>query len=140
MLSLFLSSSIILDLFDIRAHEGNYVLFIVWVNLISGTLFLTSAAGFVRKSWAASPLIVSAAVLAVAFVGLLFHISSGAAYEARTIGAMIFRMSGNVVLAQVVHSVTKKQKSSVLTHTGVLLLLPLSLLTVSCKHASEKNQ
>ena len=92
-----------------------------------------------RKSWAASPLILSAAILAVAFVGLLFHISSGAAYEERTIGAMIFRMSVNVVLARVVQSTTKKQKSSVLTHTGILLLLPLSLLTVSCNHASEKN-
>ena len=32
LLTLFLSSSVIFDLFDIRSKEGNYVLFVVWSN------------------------------------------------------------------------------------------------------------
>lgn len=140
LLTTFLSSSVILDLFDIRAREGNYVLFIVWANLISGLLFLTSAVGLLmKKSWAASPLIVSLVVLVIAFAGLLFHINSGAAYETKTVGAMIFRMTVNVVLALVVYSATKKQKRSTLARTSILVLLPLSLLAVSCNQVSDKN-
>lgn len=35
LLTLFLSGSVIFDFFNIRAKEGNYVLFIVWANFIS---------------------------------------------------------------------------------------------------------
>ena len=140
LLTVFLSSSIILDLFDVRAREGNYVLFIVWANLISGILFLTAAVGLLmRKDWAASPLIVSLVILVIAFAGLLFHINSGAAYETKTVGAMIFRMTVNVVLALVVYSATKKQKRSTLARMTILVLLPLSLLAVGCNQVTEKN-
>lgn len=140
LLTLFLTSSIILDLFGIRAHEGNYVLFIVWANLLSGILFITAAAGFMmKKSWAASPLIASLVILAAAFIGLLFHISAGAAYETKTIGAMIFRMAVNAALAWVVYSATKKKSHSTLAGVSVLLIVPLSLLAVGCNHASDKN-
>lgn len=141
LLTVFLSSSVILDLFDIRTREGNYVLFIVWANLISGILFLTSAVGLLmKKSWAASPLIVSLVVLVIAFAGLLFHINSGAAYETKTVGAMIFRMTVNIVLALVVYSATKKQKRSTLARTSILVLIPLSFLAMRCNQVSEKNQ
>lgn len=140
LLTLFLSSSIILDLFGIRAHEGNYVLFIVWANLLSAILFLTAAVGFMmKKSWAASPLIASLGILGVAFIGLLFHIGSGAAYETKTIGAMIFRMTVNAALAWVVYSAAKKQNQSTLARATLLLILPLSLLAVGCNHVHDKN-
>ena len=140
LITVFLGSSVILDLFDIRAREGNYVLFIVWANLISGILFLTAAVGFLmRKSWAARPLIVSLAVLVIAFIGLMFHINSGAAYETRTIGAMIFRMAVNVTLAFIVYSALRRQKRSALARTGLLALIPLSLLLANCQQGSDKG-
>lgn len=140
LLTVFLSGSVILDLFDIRVREGNYVLFIVWANLISGVLFLTAAVGLLmKKGWAASPLIISLIILVIAFAGLLLHINSGGAYETKTVGAMIFRMTVNSVLALVVYSATKKQKRSTLVRAGILMLLPLSLLTMRCNQVSEKN-
>lgn len=93
LLTLFLSSSVIFDWFDVRAKEGNYVLFVVWANFISSLLYLGAAWGFIRiKKWTALPLAISTVILLFAFVGLLFHINAGGIYETKTIGAMIFRI------------------------------------------------
>lgn len=98
LLTLFLSSSVIFDLFDIRAKEGNYVLFIVWANFLSSILYLVAAFGFIKdKKWTIKPLSISAIVLLVAFIGLFIHINSGGIYETKTIGAMIFRMTVTIV-------------------------------------------
>ena len=48
-LTVFLTSSVLFDLFGIREKEGNFVEFIVWINLISGLLFLWSAYSFWRE-------------------------------------------------------------------------------------------
>ena len=48
LLTLLLSTSVIFDLFGVRAKEGNYVLFVVWANFISSILYLFAAYGFVK--------------------------------------------------------------------------------------------
>ncbi|MCB9360495.1 MAG: hypothetical protein H6587_07915 [Flavobacteriales bacterium] len=94
LLTLFLSSSVIFDWFGIRAKEGNYVLFVVWANFISSILYLVAAIGLIKlKKWTTHLLSVSVAILVIAFLGLLMHINSGGIYEAKTVGAMIFRTS-----------------------------------------------
>ena len=93
-LSVFLTSSVIFDLFGIREMEGNYVLFIVWANFISGFIYLTSAYGlFTKKEWTTKLLAVSSIILITAFIGLNFHINTGGLYETKTFNAMIFRTS-----------------------------------------------
>ena len=103
LLTLFLSGSVILDLFGVRAKEGNYVLLVVWANFISSITYIIAAYGFIEyKKWTAPLLGISAIVLISAFVGLLFHINTGGIYETKTIGAMIFRITvtlGFLVLA-----------------------------------------
>ena len=92
LLTLFLSTSIIFDLFGMRAKEGNYVLFVVWANFISSIIYLTAAYGSIkRKKWTTTLLALSTVILVAAFIGLMFHVRSGGIYETRTIGAMIFR-------------------------------------------------
>jgi hypothetical protein len=94
LLTLFLSTSVIFDLFDIRAKEGNYVLFVVWSNFISSFLYLISVYGLIAsKKWTFKTLIFSAVILSAAFIGLLLYIQSGGLYEGKTIGAMVFRIS-----------------------------------------------
>ena len=94
LVTLFLSGSVILDLFGIRAKEGNYVLFIVWANFISSILYLVAAVGFIKlKTWTLRPLGVSVLVLLLAFAGLFTHIYTGGIYETKTIGAMVFRIT-----------------------------------------------
>jgi hypothetical protein len=98
LLTLFLSTSIILDLFDIRAKEGNYVLFIVWSNLISSIIYLFATYGFIKsKTWTFKLLAFSLIILAVAFISLIIYANLGGIYESKTIAAMIFRIAVTLV-------------------------------------------
>jgi len=110
-LTLFLSTSVILDLFGVRAQEGNYVLFIVWANFISSLLYLFAAYGFIKtKKWTVQLLGISAIVLIFAFIGLLFHINTGGIYETKTIGAMIFRITVTLVFSILAYYTISKSK------------------------------
>lgn len=140
LLTTFLTSSIILDLFGIRAREGNYVMIVVLANLISGILFLTAAfAFFKRRRWATLPLIVSVVVLILGFFGLMIHIASGAAYETKTIGAMIFRITLNLLLTWLVYRTVKKQDSSRIVRNGIAVLLPLLFLVAACGQTEKDH-
>jgi hypothetical protein len=111
LLTLFLSSSVIFDLFGIRAKEGNYVLFVVWANFLSSILYLVAAYGFIKdKKWTLKPLGISAIVLLVAFIGLFIHIDSGGIYETKTIGAMVFRIILTLAFGTSAFFMIKKQK------------------------------
>jgi|TARA_R110000737_G_scaffold268624_2_gene276033 hypothetical protein len=110
LLSLFLSTSVIFDLFGIRDKEGNYVLFVVWANFFSSILYLIAAFGFIKlKSWTYKVLLLSVLILVVAFLGLLLHINNGGIYETKTVGAMLFRTSITAVFALIAYfSISKK--------------------------------
>ncbi|MCF8253479.1 MAG: hypothetical protein K9H61_06740 [Bacteroidia bacterium] len=100
LLTLFLSTSVIFDLFGIRAKEGNYVLFVVWSNFISSILYLFAAYGFFKvKNWTTLLLGIATVILIIAFIGLKIHAGSGGIYEAKTIAAMIFRISVTLLFA-----------------------------------------
>lgn len=113
LLTLFLSGSVIFDLFGVRVKEGNYVLFVVWANFISSWLYLFSAYGFLKiKKWTTLLLGISAIILTIAFAGLIVHANSGGLYETKTIGAMIFRITVTVIFALLGYFfITKKQKN-----------------------------
>ena len=110
LLTLFLSTSIILDLFGIRALEGNYVLFVVWANFICSILYLIAAYGFAAaKPWTTHILAFATIILTVAFAGLLLYINNGGIYETKTIGAIIFRTLVTLVFAAIAYfSISKK--------------------------------
>ncbi|MBK6611338.1 MAG: hypothetical protein IPG29_10715 [Sphingobacteriales bacterium] len=110
LLTLFLSTSVIFDLFGIRAKEGNYVLFVVWSNFISSILYIFAAYGFVKnKRWTATLLVISILILIAAFIGLKIHINSGGIYETKTVGAMIFRIAVTFVFAIIAFFTINKQ-------------------------------
>ena len=100
LLTLFLSSSVIFNLFGIRAKEGNYVPLVVWANFISSILYLAAAYGlFKMKKWSVWLLVISVVILVAAFIGLKLHISEGGLYEVKTVNAMIFRIGLTALLA-----------------------------------------
>jgi len=109
LLTQFLSTSIIFDLFEVSAKEGNYVLFVVWANFISSFLYLFAAYGFIKtKKWTTNLLEISTMILIAAFIKLVFHINSGGIYETKTIDALIFRITVTFVLAAIAYfSITK---------------------------------
>ena len=94
LLTLFLSTSVIFDLFGIRATEGDYVLVVVWGNFLASIAYLIAAVGTIRsQKWATTLLAVATIILLAAFVALMYHVNAGGLYETKTIGAMIFRTS-----------------------------------------------
>lgn len=110
LLTLFLSTSVIFDLFGIRAKEGNYVLFVVWSNFISSILYIFAAYGFIKnKRWTATLLVISTLTLMAAFIGLKIHINSGGIYETKTVGAMIFRIAVTLFFAIITFFTINKQ-------------------------------
>jgi len=110
LLTLFLSSSVIFDLFDTRAKEGNYVLFVVWANFLSSILYLVAAFGLIRgKKWTIKPLSMTVIILFLAFIGLIIHINSGGIYETQTIGALIFRLIVTTVFAALAYFLIYKK-------------------------------
>ena len=112
LVTLFLSTSIILDLFGIRAKEGNYVLFIVWANFICSLLYLLAAYGFLKmKGWTNFILAIATLILLIAFIALKVHISNGGIYETKTVGAMLFRTGFTLILTLSAYFTIKKDTS-----------------------------
>jgi hypothetical protein len=100
MITVFMSGSVIFDLFGIREKEGNYVLFIVIVNFISGFIYLIAAYGlFFGRTWTTRLLVFATSILTISFVGLIWHISNGGIYEQQTLKAMLFRIAITAVFA-----------------------------------------
>ncbi len=113
LLTLFLSGSVIFDLFGIREKEGNYVPIVVWANFISSILYLAAAYGlFKMKKWPVGLLALSAVVLVAAFIGLKIHISEGGLYEAKTLNAMIFRIGLTILLTVASYLLLKNKQLS----------------------------
>ena len=113
LLTLFLSGSVIFDLFGIREKEGNYVPLVVWANFISSILYLVAAYGlFKMKNWSVWLLVVSVFILVAAFIGLKIHINDGGLYEAKTVNAMLFRIGLTILIAVVSYSLLKNKQLS----------------------------
>ena len=92
LVTIFVSSSVLFDLFGMREKEGNYVPLVVWANFLCGILYLIAAFGILlNKSWVRLPLVASLIVLVLAYMNLFTHITTGGLYETKTIFAMAFR-------------------------------------------------
>ena len=107
--TLFMSSSIIFDWFNIREKEGNYVAGIVWANLVCAILYLVAAYGiFKNQTWSRFPLTISLLILILAYIGLFIHINNGGLYETKTVGAMAFRIGVTALFLFITTKIFKK--------------------------------
>lgn len=112
LLTLFLSASVIFDLFGIRAHEGNYVLFVVWANFICSFLYIIASFGFIKnKKWATTILAIAAFILINVFLYFIIYIYADGIYETKTIGALLFRIAITLLFVMVAFfTINKKNK------------------------------
>lgn len=111
LLTLFLSASVIFDLFGIRAKEGNYVLFIVWTNFISSIIYLIASYGIIKsKKWATTILGISVLILIIAFISFIIYINADGIHETKTIGAMIFRIIITLFFVALAYFTINKKK------------------------------
>lgn len=75
-----------------RAAVGNAVAFVLWFNFVAGFFYVLAGVGLVVwRRWAAYLSAAIAIATLAAFAGFGWHVASGGAYEARTVGAMILR-------------------------------------------------
>ncbi len=110
LLTLFLSSSVILNLFGVRAMEGNYVLSVVWANFFSSLLYLLAAYGFLKaRSWTYGVLALSFFVLLTGSVAFALHINAGGLYEEKTIGALFFRSTLTLIFTLIAFLTTRNK-------------------------------
>jgi|LGOV01.1.fsa_nt_gb hypothetical protein len=94
LVTLYLSGSVIFDLFEMRAKQGDYVMPVIYANFIASLLYLVVAYGFFKqKKWTTKLLGLAVLVLVIGGIGLFFYINSGGIYEAKTPKAMVFRIS-----------------------------------------------
>jgi hypothetical protein len=102
VVSMFMTFSVIFDLFDIRKQEGNYIPMVVYGNFICSFLYLI-AAWYIYKENDLSTiyLIFSVLLLLVTYAFMLYHIQSGRPYEMRTVFAMLGRTSLTIVYAAI---------------------------------------
>jgi uncharacterized membrane protein (UPF0136 family) len=113
LITLFMSTSVIFNLFGIREKEGNYVLFVVISNFIAGFLYLFAAyALFTEKKWATKLLLITTAILIVSFVGLLIHANTGGIYEQKTIKGMLSRIAITGAFAGIARFSISKNKTT----------------------------
>ncbi len=111
LLTLFLSTSVIFDLFEIRAKEGNYVMFVVVANFISSLLYLVSISGLLKdEKWSYKPMLIAALLLVITQMVFLNYVNNGGVHETRTIGAMFFRISVTLIFTALIYFQTKKTK------------------------------
>lgn len=100
LISLFMTTSVIFDLFGIRAKEGNYVPFIVYTNFFCSFIYLFAAYGFfVKNKYAPGSLFIASVVLILAYAGLVLHINGGGKYETKTVTAMLSRIGITILYA-----------------------------------------
>ncbi len=111
LLTLFLSSSVIFDMFGIRAKEGNYVLFIVWANFIASLLYLLAAYNWYKLKSIATKILGSTTVmLIIAQIALFVHINGGGIYEEKTVKAMFFRITITLVFTIISYFMIKSKE------------------------------
>ncbi|WP_291103069.1 MULTISPECIES: hypothetical protein [unclassified Flavobacterium] len=112
LLTLFLTTSILFDLFGVREQEGNYVLTVVWANFICSIIYLIASYGFIKKKeWTFLLLSLATIILISAFILFAVHIYYNGVYETKTVGAMGFRISLSIVFTAISFYYIKNKKT-----------------------------
>lgn len=107
LITIFMSSAVLFDWFNIRANQGNYVPFVVKTNLTVGFLYLITTYGFIKsKKWPFWLMLSIVLLLIYAFALFYLHMHSGGLYESSTIEAMIFRILFTLLIAGFIYRCT----------------------------------
>ena len=72
--------------------SGGNVLFVLWFNFIAGFFYVAAGIGlWQRRRWAVWLAVALAVLTALTFAAFGWHVSSGRAFEMRTVAAMTLR-------------------------------------------------
>ena len=100
LLTIFASSNVLFNYTTVFQKSGNYPSFILWVNLLTGPLYIIAAVGLQKsKRWALHLLLV---ILVMLFINLGYFIllmTNDGDYEPVTLMALAFRSAFTGTLA-----------------------------------------
>lgn len=100
MASLFMTTSILLNVDGFQQKHQNFIPFIVYINFFCSFLYLLAAYGFfTNNKWTTGVLFFAVAVLIAAYVAMIIHIQTGGAFEIRTVKVMLARVSLTILSA-----------------------------------------
>lgn len=110
LLTLFLTSSILLNLFGMQQKKVNYTPFVIWVNLFCSLGYLTAAYGIIKsKKWAFKILATIAVVLLVTLISFILYMD-GNIYREDTTGALVFRTIITILITMATYSIINKKR------------------------------
>lgn len=106
LITLYLSSALIFDLFGERAKQGNFVPVVVWGNLICSILYIGTAISIQFNVETGKKMLWTGVVVLV-FTAIIFtyQILTGTIYETKTIFALLFRI---LVTGGFIYALNKK--------------------------------
>jgi len=104
ILTLYSGGNVLFGPAEAQASAGNYMGFVVWFNFLAGFFYIAGAISiWFGQNWARSlAWFIAGATL---LVGLIFaaQILFGAAFEMRTVGAMVLRFAVWAAIALALH-------------------------------------
>jgi len=92
LLTLKKGGSVIFNIGSARQDAGNYVPYVLWINFLSGFMYIVAGIGlWMRKRWAALLSVALLICVALTYSAFGIHILRGEPYEMRTVCAMALR-------------------------------------------------
>jgi len=92
LLTLKEGGTVIFDIGSARQTAGNFVLYVVWFNFLSGFFYIAAGIGlWMQKRWAASLSIALLISIVITYIVFGIHVLNGGPYEMRTVYAMALR-------------------------------------------------
>ncbi len=111
LVTMVVSVSFMFNLFQIRKPQDHYVFFILFISFLCSFIYLFAAYGFFKEDRRTTiALFIAAAILILAFMGLLVYIMMGGLYEMITIRSLILRTFITVVFTAVSWNYLVKQE------------------------------
>ena len=111
LLTLFLTTTILLDLVGMREKQGNYVNFVIWVNFFCGLAYVASGYGFLKaKKWTTYLLAIAIVVLIATYIAFTMYVNNGGIHKEDTFGALTFRLGVTTLFMLIAMFTINKKK------------------------------
>jgi uncharacterized membrane protein len=112
LITLYLSGSVIFDLFGMREKQGNYVFFVILTNFICGFIYLIGGYELLKKNANSIKLFATAlGLLIVTYIGFIIYAEQGGIHKIGTYKALAVRITiTTIALITSIYSINKNEK------------------------------
>ena len=98
LITLYLSTSVIFDLFGMREKQGDYVLFVIFANFICGFLYIIGSIGLLKqKAWTKKIFLYALIILLLTFFSFIIYVKTGGIYKTDTFKALALRTTITII-------------------------------------------